>query len=131
MSKVKRPEFIVYNEDGSIKELYCKLCGSAIAGEREMSRGLKHAKDGRQYEQLVMRFARFSNYVEAKMQFEDGSFHVTNGCTNCLTPNMGPDDMKRLHEADIAAMPEGFTVRDMHRTPKRIVKVSTDGKGIE
>lgn len=89
MIQLARPNFIERSSGGGITGIYCKLCGMQIA----------HPFNNR--------IVYSQQYMEIKLQFEDGSFHVTNLCKVCAA-DIGdhPDKMEALYEADIAEMAE-------------------------
>lgn len=61
-----RPDYCVRDKLGRMVELYCKVCGVQIGDDRAGA------------------FLRFPKYGELKMQFSDGSKHVTNLCHDCI-----------------------------------------------
>lgn len=99
-----RPNYVIQRLDGSVQEMYCKGCGEQIAAM--IGRNLRY----------------LDNYMEAKLQCDDGSCHVTNGCITCLMKLHGRD-MVDFHAADIAASPEGYSENDKRRTPTRVIAI--------
>lgn len=83
-----RAKYLSKQADGTITEIFCKVCGTNIA---------RATPDGR--------MVRRPNYTEIKMKFSDGSFHVTNLCKSCVE-NIGDrkDVMLDMYEADIDEM---------------------------
>lgn len=128
---VKRPKFAIYNHSGAVEELFCKLCGSSIAGYRaSLDKG--SSVDGQIMGTRTVRFMRSSIYAEMKIEFEDGSFHVTSGCSNCLNPNLSKAHLKELHVADMEQDPFPGSDKLAKRVPKRIVIVQVGGgRGIQ
>ena len=120
---LKRPDYITYNEDGAIDRLFCKMCGEPIAGTVEAPRG-----SGAMASRLVMRFRRFPNYIEAKFLFDDGHFHVTNGCKNCITMGLTPTQMEELHAADLGLMPGVDATPGVNAV--RVVALDSTGVGM-
>jgi hypothetical protein len=102
----------VRNSDGSIKELYCKVCGRLIG------------------EAVGREFIRNDWFAEIKMRMDDGSFHISVGCSKCLA-DMPIPAMKELFDSDIAEVLPGKVEAFKDRQPVRLVKFSNDQKGIE
>ena len=117
---LKKPEFVQMG-DGQIQKLFCKMCGTQIAGMVASPRG-----SGPLTGQFVERFKRFPNYAEAKFKASDGSFHVTNGCKNCLTKPLSAGEMQALYSADAVEM--GIPVED--RGFSEVVTIDTSGSGV-
>lgn len=127
---VQVPNFHIM-EKGKQVELRCKLCGAVIAGltNRLVKRDL--TRDGRVVEQFVEKFQHFHNYVEVKIVFNDGSAHVTNGCSGCLNEGMPLAVLKELYVADVMAVDgEGYRESDLVREPQGIIAISRDQRGI-
>lgn len=118
---LKRPDFVTYDADGSLNRVYCKMCGVEIAGLVERPKG-----SGPKNSIMVTKFIRFPNYAEIKMEFDDGSFHVTNGCNVCLHEELSANDLLDLYLADCADQktPVGS------RKPIRVVEFDTTAQGI-
>ena len=104
-----KPDFAVYTQSGAIKWLYCKVCGAKI-GHRDR-----------------MGFVRTPDYAEVKIRFDDGSFHVTSGCKNCLSTKMDKRILQEMYEADCA---DDKNCRMGDRRPVEVVVVSYDQGGI-
>lgn len=96
---IKRRKFVTYDEKGAIKKMYCKVCGEPIAGTEMRPKG-----SGPDITVMVPKFMRYANYAEAKFYFNDGSHHVTNGCRNCLTNALTPQQMHTLYRVDMEEM---------------------------
>ena len=127
---VKRPNFVRYGPKGELEELFCKVCGSAIGGMTEQVKG-RRFENNQWIEERILRFRRFHNYVEIKMEFQDGSAHVTNGCRNCLNEKLTFDQMYELHIADMEMEGDLPHVKQTkRRAPKRVVAIRSDGGGI-
>lgn len=109
---LSRPVFTIYRSDGEVDQLFCKVCGSMI-GRYEEGFGLK----------------RLPLYAELKMRFTDGSYHVTNGCIDCLSRIKTPEQMHELHQADLEESRTIFFERDIKRVPDEVVVVNQDGRG--
>lgn len=127
---VLRPNYVIYDDVGAIKELFCKVCGSAIAGVQESVRGMRQTRQGLWVEERVLAWRRFPNYAELKMEFEDGSFHVTNGCRNCLTEALTNEQLHELMHADMSMEGTENAEASKERVAARIVAIRTDGGGI-
>lgn len=127
---VQRPSYIILTRTGGLQEIFCKACGTSIGGVQETIKGRRREGDGRWVEDRTSGFRRFSNYVEIKMQFEDGSFHVTNGCRNCLNDKLTPEQLQELHHADmdIEGTPSSQAMKE--RKPVRVVVFRPDAGGI-
>jgi len=55
---------------------------------------------GRIIEKHVEAFTRNDFYTELKIAYEDGSFHITNGCKNCLHQSLTIDQLAQITEVD-------------------------------
>ena len=113
-----RPNYITYTDTGAINNIFCKQCGTPIAGFVSVpvtptTRGI--------------RWRRFPNYAEIKMEFDDGHFHVTNGCKACLSLGLSPGVLHELHNADMTEM---HITTDPDIAPMRVVAMDTTGVGI-
>lgn len=127
---VQRPRYVLQGPMGDILELFCKICGSAIAGKRTQVTGRRRTMTGEWIEDHLQTFVRFNNYGEIKIEFEDGSFHVTNGCSQCLNINLAPDVLFELHNADMDVEESIGGEIARTKTPLRVVAIRTDGGGI-
>lgn len=126
---VKRPSYVRFGPQGELEELFCKICGTAIGGMTEQVKG-KRFENGHWIEERILRFRRFHNYAELKLEFHDGSAHVTNGCRNCLHEGLTFDQMHELHLADMELDAGPHTKVCKTRSPKKVVAIRTDGGGI-
>jgi len=129
---VKRPNFVRFGPNGELEELFCKVCGTAIGGHTEQVKG-RRFEHGTWIEERILKFRRFHNYVELKMEFWDGSAHVTNGCSDCLGENLTSDQMYELHLADMEMDLEGGGSHAeicKTRVPRRVVATRSDGGGL-
>lgn len=106
-------------KDGSLQAIHCKTCGAKIAGITMRPSGPGDAP-------LVPKFSRFPNYAEAKFAFNDSSFHVTNGCTSCLSKGLTPKQMMLLYKTDCAEM----QMEPGIRKPVVVTMVDTTQSGI-
>lgn len=105
-------KFAEYMPNGAIKWLYCKVCGAQIG----------------RYEQDRKGFVRNSMYAEVKIQFDDGSYHVTNGCKNCIKMSLAPDTLQEMYEADCEDAPSCSSGKG--RMAVQAVAVSYDQQGL-
>lgn len=85
---LKRPDFVVYDTRGAVRELYCKVCSTQIAGG--------------------VPFQRYANYAELKFSCDDGSLHVTNGCRKCLTRSTSKKILSAMLVADMTDLNKGL-----------------------
>ncbi len=135
---LKRPDYVVFDTDGSIKELFCKVCGTSIAGMRNTVKGRHFDKTtGTWIQESVTRFQRSNLYAEMKIEFMDGSGHVTNGCATCLNKisTRGHEDevLLALLNADMdIEQKQGnkHTRLARDRVPSHVSVVRNDGGGI-
>lgn len=98
---LKMPKFAIYGPNGEVNALYCKCCGEQIASTQPRPHG--PLGDHRP------RFSRHNNYTEIKILLENlstriPSYHITNGCRDCLQPNMDADRLQELYLADMLEM---------------------------
>ena len=124
---VKCLEFVRY-EGSQIAEIFCKLCGTAIAGytEQLIKKGVN--RNGVMVETVRQKFQRHHNYGELKIQFTNGSFHVTTCCTSCLNDHIHPDALQEMYWADVIREPGSYTPNDRKRVPERVA-ASMKGAG--
>lgn len=96
-----KPNFVEY-ENGQLVGLHCKLCGARIAGvvEREKA-DPKMDRQGNRIITKVERFTRFHNFTELKIALANRHFHITTGCSKCLTHDLSKDQLRELMQADI------------------------------
>lgn len=82
-----RKDYAVTSKDGVVVELYCKVCGTKIAGEEGVGR--------------YRRFVRYPAYVEMKFETEYG-FHVTNLCRVCTIVAAEDEALRQeIYDADM------------------------------
>jgi len=126
---VRRPNYVQLGPNGEMQEMFCKVCGTAIGGLTEQVKG-RRFEHGVWIEERVERFRRFHNYVELKIAFEDGSAHVTNGCNNCLSESLTPEQLNELHMADMELDGASYTAEYKKRIPTMVMAVRSDGGGL-
>ena len=117
---LKRPNY-VEEVNGVIQKLFCQVCGDQIAGVSASPIG-----SGPYANKLSDSFKRFANYAEIKIEFDDGSMHVTNGCKKCLKMTMPIEQANEIYQADLSVM----GLKQDNRVPVRIVAVDTTGVGL-
>ena len=110
-----KPDYMEYAEDGSMRKIFCKVCGKQIAGMID-----KVDKTG----ETVTQFKRFPVYAEAKLRHSDGSFHVTNGCRHCFM-KLEYKTGQLVYEADMAEMQ-----MPADKWVEAVVAVDTSGAGL-
>lgn len=89
-----RPNFVTYSPTGVVLALDCKICGVQIANTVPRLGPVPGAVPR-------PKFSRNNLYAEIKMSIDDGSFHVTSGCKDCLNANMPPELLQEIFEADM------------------------------
>jgi|SRR5262245_35642540 len=128
---VKCPNFVVKNPNGSVRSLQCKLCGIVIADTVDRIRGYERTRSGQLVKVVERQLTRFTNYREIKIAFDDPLYyHVTHGCADCFHIHLEPDVLAELHAADQAESPDGFTAREMSKTPIGVSVLQVDQTGI-
>jgi hypothetical protein len=131
---IKRPQYVVFNDFGQIESMFCKLCGSEIGSIKDLTQGRRFDKSTKTWiEERIRQFRRNSNYAEMKIEFDDGSCHVTNGCRRCMQSSLDSDALNELHNADLdIEEAQGNKGVKMLRTRKalHVLAVRTDGGGI-
>jgi len=100
MKYVKTRDFARLTAEGALDRLHCKMCGRIIGETQQRTVGFKERPDGRIIERIVESFTRNNLYMEVKIAFNDGSAHVTNGCSDCLSGNLGEEILAELTQAD-------------------------------
>lgn len=113
-----RPNYITYTDTGAIDNIFCKQCGAPIAGFVSVPVTTKTRG---------IRWRRFPNYAEIKMQFDDGHYHVTNGCKACLNLGLPANTLWDMYAADMTEMK---ITTDPDIAPMRVVAMDTTGVGI-
>lgn len=128
---VKCPDFVRFDAgSGAMVAILCKVCGTVIAGLTEETTRRSHDRAGNMIETKRVQFARFNNYAEVKIEFKDGSAHVTNICTVCLTSSIEDHELQELYEADIHVDGAGYTEKLIARKAKRIAALARNTGGI-
>jgi hypothetical protein len=127
---VKVLEFVRYDDHMQLQEIVCKVCGTVIAGmsEEVVKRGQN--RNGETVVTMQRRFLRHHNYSEIKIQFTNNSFHVTNGCRNCLSESLTPDQLQELYWADVLRDPQSFTDNDRKRVAARVAALMRGAGGL-
>lgn len=115
--KVDFPDCIQRTRIGSIKRIFCKVCGYIIAEHRGRS------------------FWRSRMYAEVKIRFADKSAHVTHLCKACVPKVRGDQEvLMELYEADIRDMmvddPKMAVYLDGKENPK-IVATDYQARGLK
>lgn len=96
-----KPDF-VEKQSSEVIGLYCKVCGVKIAGVVERIKGDPTVdRFGSRVVTKIERFTRFSNFTEMKIALANGHFHITTGCSKCLTHGASKDLLRELMHADI------------------------------
>lgn len=124
---VKCHNFIKTDDKGALNEILCKVCGTTIAGISEVLSERKSDSAGNVIEVRHRSFSRFHNYAELKMQFTNGSFHVTNGCSKCLSTSLKSEQLQEMYWADYFMNPTGFAPNDVNRVATKAVQVLVGG----
>jgi len=121
---VRYPHYATF-EDGAVIELRCKVCGVPIAHTQQLPITTRSDNEDKKktIEVHTTRFVRLPTYTELKMQFENGSYHVTNGCNKCLVDTLTPTQLQELLMADVEMAKDGFHVRDVSRIALRVVAI--------
>jgi hypothetical protein len=100
MSFIKVEKFARFGDNGELRTLYCKLCGVVIGENQQRTIGFRTLPNGQKVERVLEGFLRNHLYMEIKIVFDDGSAHVTNGCKNCLTGDLGGEILAQLTSTD-------------------------------
>jgi len=90
----------------TLEEILCKGCAAPISGLIEDDR-LQDVKVIGGVRTIIrkMIWASHPNYAEITVNFNDGSKHVTNICTKCVTTLTIPD-LEGMYAADLEAWEE-------------------------
>jgi hypothetical protein len=115
---------------GAVVSLQCKVCGDTIADTQDRTTAYEVTRSGERVKVVKRQYVHFANYTEAKIEFTDGSFHITNGCDKCLTAHMSLAVVKEMYRADQEDSPDGYTDIEQAREPARIVRVVRGTEGI-
>jgi hypothetical protein len=127
---VVAPKFIRRAETGEMDSIVCKLCGTVIAERMERPIGYETDRAGNRVKVVAREFVRYPLYTEIKIAMDDGSWHVTHGCSNCLHDHLPLDVLQELHEADQEESPDGFTKREKDRRPVGVTGLKKGGEGV-
>lgn len=128
---VKCPNFIRRAEGSSeMQSISCKMCGTVIAERTERIKGFETDRAGNRIKIVAREFVRFPHYAEIKIAFDDGSSHVTHGCSKCLYQGLSLKVLEELHRADQLESPDGYTARERARRPVGIIGLKVGGEGI-
>lgn len=117
---LKRRDFITYGPKGLVLAVACKICGTQIANTQEKPGPFPDSAP-------VKRFMRSNLYAEIKFEFDDGSYHVTNGCKNCLSKDMSPELLEQLFLAD---MEDALVNSKAGAKPTKVVVLDHTAQGI-
>lgn len=125
---------VKHDDRGNVRELFCKGCGAKIAGMVVSDQEPQHVAMGDKLIAVTpVEFAHLTGYAEAIMEFDDGSAHVTNGCSKCVGEVKRMDDPKPIlddwYVQDMAVWMKEISLtgkgklhdRMLNRTPVRIV----------
>lgn len=115
---LSKRNFVIYGPRGEVLTLYCKVCGTKIASTIPRPGPFPGSVP-------VLKFTRSNMYAEIKMECDDGSFHVTNGCKNCLSMQLRPSMLREMYKADMADLGVFTDV-----IPIRVVTVDRSAGGI-
>jgi hypothetical protein len=126
---IKCPKFIRKAETGEMDAISCKICGTVIAERMERPIGFETDRAGNRIKVVAREFVYVPNYMEIRIAFDDGSHHITHGCSACLTANLTPEVLEELHVADQIDSPDGFTQRERDRKPIGVISAKTVGEG--
>lgn len=126
---VKCLEFVRYEGDVLV-EILCKLCGTSIAGMTDhlVKRGTD--RNGAIVEKYRQKFQRHHTYGEVKIQFTNGSFHVTTCCSKCASESLHPDALQEMYWADVNREPKAYTDNDLKRVPEKVAAVLHGAGGL-
>lgn len=125
------PSFIRRDPHSSETEaISCKICGTVIAEKMERIVGYEMDRAGNRTKVISRQFVYLPTYTEIKITFDDGSNHVTNGCSICMHDKLRPEVLEEIHRADQEQSPDGYTERERQRHPIGVVGIVKGGGGI-
>lgn len=114
-----------------VQSIQCKMCGTVIADTVDRVRGYERTKSGQLIKVVQRQFTRFSNYREIKIAFENPLyFHVTHGCSDCMSMTLTSAHLAELHAADQEDSPDGYTERERVQVPTFVLVLKEDQSGI-
>jgi len=117
-----RRDYIEFDDHGTMNKMFCKMCGVQIAGQVPIP--IESGFNPR----MAWKWQRFGNYAEAKIQFDDGHYHVTNGCQTCINMALTSEELEELHSADMGLMPEADATPDA--TAEKVVSLDYSRVGL-
>jgi hypothetical protein len=121
----------IKRKDGKVHSIQCKMCGATIADTVERTIGFEVNRRGERIRVVNRQLTYLPNYREIKIEFDDGSSHVTNGCANCLSEKLHPSILDEMHHADrTLASDEGYRKSDKERLAVGVVAVQSDQSGL-
>lgn len=125
------PNYVRKDPNSSETEaISCKICGTVIAEKMERTIGYETDRAGNRIRVVARQFVYLPTYTEIKIVFEDGSDHVTNGCSNCMHDQLKPEVLDEIHRADQEQSPDGYTERERNRHSVGVIGVVKGGGGI-
>lgn len=128
---VKCPTFIRKDAFGAVQSIQCKTCGAVIADTIDRVKGYEMTKGGQLVKVVQRQLTRFANYREIKIAFENPRyFHVTHGCSDCMSMTLTPPQLIELFVADQEESSDGYTERERAQVPVGVVVLQEDQSGI-
>ena len=127
---VKCRRYVRKNEVGELLSLQCRRCGDIIADTVDRPVGYEVNRRGERLKIVRRQLTRGPNYAEIKILFDDGSYHVANGCKRCFKIDLLPAVLDEIHEADWVESPEAYIGRQRKRKAVRVIALRTDQSGI-
>lgn len=108
MIELEKPDYIQRDSKGRVWRVFCKVCGYIICEQRKRT------------------FWRSNIYSEMKIEWADGSAHVTNLCRNCIPlVRRDPEALMAIYQADIDDLCIDDPINDMWRYGKSSPRVTT------
>lgn len=105
------PAHCTFDAHNRLTACRCKLCGAGVSGLQPLDEMRETLRDGQRiviFERVSM--ARFANYDELVIVFDDGSAHATAICKTCKKKLLGQqdedivDELEWMYQADVRAM---------------------------
>ena len=114
-------------QNGIVTGLYCKGCGTKIAGMVvDGARSHVERLSGRSVVFQTLIFMHFNNYREVLIEFDDDSRHVTHLCAVCVD-SVAPADLELYYALDIEQWAsEGAEIHEawIARKPLRVLQIA-------
>lgn len=115
-------KYVIENDVGMVSEVLCKACGEVIRDLRPVAEPLED-------DTVPVALISLAHYTEVKIEFDDGSFHITPMCGDCAKAGWTSEALEELYGSDLDqwaldAFDAAEILRWARRKPVKIVASS-------